>query len=72
MHALDEHVLGDDEALARRHIKGRRIIREAEGARPGERREIPRDQLEFTGRISAGHAYQPSRLGAGFARSSAR
>jgi hypothetical protein len=48
MHTGDDRVCGDNETLSRAAIDDRRIIKQAETARPGERRKKAPNALELT------------------------
>ena len=52
VHAGNQHVLGDDEVVARRLGRDRGVVAQPEPARTSERREVARDEVVFGG---AGH-----------------
>ena len=47
MHARDDRVGGHDQPMPGAAIDQRRVVEQAEPARPGERREIAPDALEL-------------------------
>ena len=56
VHALDDRIDGDDEAMPGRAIDERRVVLEAEPARPGERGKKSPDAAELAEALAARHS----------------